>query len=223
MDKIENRGKRMNNDLQWVKEQQINRTISSLNKNGINAYMVSTKEELLSKIEKIVDDGATVSCGGSMTLEELGIIEYLREGRYNFLDRSKQGLSAEEIGNIYRQTFFADAYFTGTNAITEEGELYNVDGNGNRVSAMIFGPKKVIVIIGSNKIVKNLDQAIERNKCISAPANAKRLNKNTPCTKVGYCVDCNSEERICCEYTVIKRQRDKQRMHVFIFNDNFGY
>lgn len=213
----------MNNDLQWVKEQQINRTISSLNKNGINAYMVSTKEELLSKIEKIVDDGAAVSCGGSVTLEELGIIEYLREGRYNFLDRSKQGLSAEEIGNIYRQTFFADAYFTGTNAITEEGELYNVDGNGNRVSAMIFGPKKVIVIIGSNKIVKNLDQAIERNKCISAPANAKRLNKNTPCTKVGYCVNCNSEERICCEYTVIKRQRDKQRMHVFIFNDNFGY
>lgn len=213
----------MNSNLKWVKEKQIERTVGSLNKNGINGYVVSSKEELLEKIEEIVNAGATVSCGGSMTLEELGVIDYLRMGRYNFLDREKEGLTVEEIGNIYRQAFFADAYFSGTNAITENGELYNVDGNGNRVSAMIFGPKKVIIVVGANKIVKNLEQAIERNRCISAPANAKRLNKNTPCAKVGYCMDCNSEERICCEYTVIKRQRDKNRMHVFIINDNLGY
>ena len=109
------------------------------------------------------------------------------------------------------------------NIITEDGELYNVDGNGNRVAAMLYGPDKVIVICGINKIVKDVDEAIKRNKAISAPMNAKRLNKKTPCAKVGYCMNCNSPERICNEYTLIKKQRSSERMHVIFLNENLGY
>ena len=201
----------------------INNLIKTLQKNNINGYMVESKEELISQIEAIVEKDSVVSVGGSMTLFELGIIDYLRKGRYEFLDRYKDGLSPADIEDIYRKSFFADAYFTSTNAITEEGELYNVDGTGNRVAAMLYGPKKVIFIVGTNKIVQNMDEAIKRVREIAAPLNTKRLNRKTPCTKVGHCMDCSSPERICNEYTVIKRQRDKNRMHVIFINENTGY
>ena len=158
-----------------------------------------------------------------MSLAETGVMEHLRSGRYDFLDRAKEGLSTKDIDRIYRECFFADTYFSSSNAITEDGELYNVDGNGNRVAALLFGPKKVIIVAGVNKIVKNLDEAIKRNREIAAPANAKRLNKSTPCTKIGYCMDCKSPEKICREYTVIKSQKDKNRIHVIFLNDNIGY
>lgn len=201
----------------------INNLIKTLQKNNINGYMVESKEELISQIEAIVEKDSVVSVGGSMTLFELGIIDYLRKGRYEFLDRYKDGLSPADIEDIYRKSFFADAYFTSTNAITEEGELYNVDGTGNRVAAMLYGPKKVIFIVGTNKIVKDMDEAVKRVREIAAPLNTKRLNRKTPCTKVGHCMDCSSPERICNEYTVIKRQRDKSRMHVIFINENTGY
>ena len=201
----------------------INNLIRTLQKNNINGYLVENREELISQIESIVEEKSVVSVGGSMTLFDLGIIDYLRGGRYEFLDRYKQGLSPADIEDIYRRSFFADAYFTSTNAITEEGELYNVDGTGKRVAAMLYGPKKVIVIVGTNKIVQNMDEAIKRVREIAAPLNTKRLNRKTPCVKVGHCMDCNSPERICNEYTVIKRQRDKNRMHVIFINENTGY
>ena len=197
--------------------------IKTLQGNNINGYLAESKEEVINIIEGIINEGSSVSVGGSMTLSELGIIEYLRSGRYEFLDRYKAGLSVADMEEIFKKSFFADAYFTSTNAITEDGELYNVDGNGNRVAAMMYGPKKVIIITGSNKIVKNMDEAIKRVKEIAAPLNAKRLNKKTPCTKVGHCMDCKSPERICNEYTVIKKQRDKDRMHVIFINENMGY
>jgi L-lactate utilization protein LutB len=213
----------MDNNLKWVNECRINRTIEALKKNNMNGYLAKDKEEIINIIENLIDKGDVVSCGGSMSLFETGIIEYLRSGKYEFLDRYKEGLSGEDIGKIYRDSFFADAYFTSSNAITEEGELYNVDGNGNRVAAMLFGPKKVIVVVGVNKIVKDIDEAIKRNREIAAPANAKRLNRATPCAKVGHCMDCNSNERICNEYTIIKRQGNKDRIHVIFLNEELGY
>ena len=150
-------------------------------------------------------------------------MKHLRSGRYDFLDRAKEGLSSEDIDKIYRESFFADAYFSSSNAITEDGELYNVDGNGNRVAALLFGPKKVIIVAGVNKIVKNIDEAIKRNREVAAPANAKRLNKKTPCTKVGFCMDCKSPEKICREYTIIRSQKDNDRIHVIFINENIGY
>ncbi len=213
----------MDNNIKWVNEEKILRTIDSLEKNNMNGYIVNNKEELINKIIGLTNEGEKVSCGGSMSLAETGVMEHLRSGRYDFLDRAKEGLSVKEIDRIYRESFFADTYFSSSNAITEDGELYNVDGNGNRVAALLFGPRKVIIIAGVNKIVKSLDEAIKRNREIAAPANAKRLNKSTPCTKVGYCMDCKSPEKICREYTVIKSQKDKNRIHVIFLNDNIGY
>ncbi|MGL4847355.1 MAG: lactate utilization protein [Clostridium sp.] len=207
----------------WLMEKKIQRTIEALEKNNMRGFLVESKEELIKKIEELVQEGATVSCGGSMTLQEVGVMDHLRSGRYTFLDRAKQGLTVEEIKEIYRGAFSADAYFTSTNAITEDGELYNVDGNGNRVAAMLYGPDKVIVICGANKIVKNLDDAIKRNKEIAAPTNAKRLNKSNPCSKTGYCMDCKSPTRICNEYTIIKRQAFPDRINVIFLNENLGY
>ena len=213
----------MDNNLKWVNEQKVLRTIESLNKNNMNGYLVNTNEELIEKIEELVREGATVSCGGSVSLFETGVMDHLRSGRYKFLDRYEEGLSKEEITNIFKESFFADAYFASSNAVTEDGKLYNVDGNGNRVAAMLFGPEKVILIVGVNKIVKNIDEAVMRNREISAPANAKRLNKLTPCTKVGYCVDCKGSDKICREFTVISSQGDKDRIHVIFMNKEIGY
>ena len=213
----------MDSNLKWVNEQKILRTIEALNKNNMNGYLVNTKEELIEKIKELVKENSTVACGGSMSLFETGIIDHLRSGRYNFLDRYKEGLSKEELTQLFKESFFADAYFASSNAVTEDGKLYNVDGNGNRVAAMLFGPEKVILVVGVNKIVKNIDEAVIRNKEISAPTNAKRLNKMTPCTKVGYCMDCKSNDKICREFTVISSQVNKDRIHVIFMNENIGY
>lgn len=213
----------MDQNITWVNEQKILRTIKALEGNNMNGYLVKDKIELIDKIKEIVKDGARVACGGSMSLFETGVIDHLRSDRYTFLDRYKEGLSKEELVRIYKETFLCDAYFSSSNAVTESGELYNVDGNGNRVAALLYGPEVVVLICGVNKIVTNLEEAIIRNRKISAPANAKRLNKNTPCTKVGYCMDCNSGERICSEYTLIKRQMRKGRIHVIFLNEEIGY
>lgn len=213
----------MDKNMKWLKENRVNCTINSLKKNGMNGYLVNSHEELIEKINELTNDGDTVSCGGSMSLFETGVIDYLRSGKYNFLDRYEDGLSKDDLKKLYRNTFSADIYFTSTNAITEKGELYNVDGNGNRVAAMLYGPDKVIIIAGINKIVENIEEAIKRNERVSAPANCKRLNRATPCVKVGHCMDCSSEDRICNEYTIIRRQGNKDRIHVIFLNEELGY
>lgn len=213
----------MDNNLKWVNEKRIFRTIEALNKNNMNGYFVKNKEDLIKKIKELVPENSVVSCGGSMSLFECGVIEHLRSKRYKFLDRYKEGLTKDEINKIFKESFFADAYFASSNAVTEDGKLYNVDGNGNRVAAILFGPEKVILIVGINKIVKNIEEAVIRNREISAPANAKRLNKLTPCAKVGYCMDCKSSDKICREFTVIASQSNKDRIHVIFINEEVGY
>lgn len=213
----------MDSNLNWVNEKKIERTMKALEKNNMSAYLVNSEDELFNKIDELLNEGDLVSCGGSMTLFETKVIDYLKNGKYNFLDRHKENLKPEDVKEIYRKSFYADAYFASTNAITENGELYNVDGNGNRVAAMLYGPDKVILVVGVNKIVKDIDEAIKRNKEICAPANAKRLSSKTPCATTGECMDCLSPDRLCCEYTVIKRQRTAGRMHIIFLNENYGY
>lgn len=213
----------MDSNVSWMIREKIERTIKNLEKNNIEAYNVKNSKQLIELIDKLIPEGETVAVGGSMTLFETGIIDHIRSKNYNFLDRYKEGLSKEDIKDVFRKSFFADSYIVSTNALTENGELYNVDGNGNRVAAMLFGPDKVIVIAGINKIVKDVDEAIKRNKFVSAPINAKRLNKATPCTKVGYCMDCKSQDRICNEYTLIKRQGVKGRIKVIIVEEELGH
>ena len=213
----------MNENIKWVNEKKIEKTINNLKKNNINGYYVKDNDELINLIKDIAKEGEVVSVGGSMSLFESKVIELLRSGRYEFLDRYKKDLTQEDIKEIYRKSFFADTYFASANAITENGEIFNVDGNGNRVAAILYGPDKVVLIVGVNKIVKNIEQAVSRNRAISGPANAKRLNLSTPCVKTGQCMECNIEDRICCEYTVIKRQRNPKRMHVIFINDTLGF
>ena len=168
-----------------------------------------------------------------MTAAECGIPELLRNGDYTFYDRSVPGLTPEQITDIYRKAFTCDAYISGSNAITENGELYNVDGNSNRVAAMLYGSKKLIVIAGYNKIVKDIDSAIKRVRETAAPANCVRLGLDNYCTHTGNCIasdrdgdmcdGCDAESRICCNYVVMSRQRMKDRVKVVLVAEELGY
>ena len=208
--------------------------IENLKKNNIEAYFVETKEDVVPLVKKLTNEGDTVSCGGSVTLQETGVFDLLKSGRYKFLDRSREGITPDEVQEVYRKTFSADVFFGSANAVTENGEIYNVDGNANRISAMTFGPKSVILIVGKNKIVSDLKQAEIRVKTICAPKNCKRLGLDTHCARTGRCVSlnkenhhmsdgCNSESRICCSYAVFGHQRTKNRIKVIIVNEELGF
>jgi L-lactate utilization protein LutB len=213
----------MDKNTKWYIDEKIRRTTESLKKNNYAVYVVDTKEDAAGKIEDIIEKGSTVSFGGSMSIIECGILDILRNGEYNLLDRYKKGLTSEDIGKIFRESFFSDYYLTSTNALTENGELVNIDGNGNRAAAMMFGPRKVIVVAGINKIVRDIDEAYKRVRDEAAPINAKRLSKNTPCSVTGKCADCSSPERICSHMVVTYRQNTKDRGIVIIVKENIGY
>lgn len=213
----------MDKHLKQIVDKQVERTIAALKKNKMSAVYIESKDKVIDAVKAYMQEGETVGIGGSMTLFETGVIDYLRSGRFNFLDRYAPGLTNDEMQEIYRKSFFADTYITSTNAITEDGELYCVDGNGNRVAAMIYGPKSVIVIAGINKIVKDYEAAVDRVRRIAAPANATRLSCKTPCVHVGICQDCRSDDRICCSYTVFRQQRHKDRIKCIIVGEDLGY
>lgn len=213
----------MDQHLSKVTKEKVHRLISNLEKNNMKGYFVEDEVELKALLSKLMPAKTSCAVGGSMTLFETKTLDWIRENDYHFYDRYAQGLTAEEIKDIHRKAFTVDTYLCSVNAITEKGELYNVDGSGNRVAAMIYGPDRVIVIAGTNKIVKNLDDAITRNREVSAPANAVRLSMGTPCTVTGTCSDCKSEGRICCAYTTIAHQRIKDRIHVIFINGSYGY
>ena len=212
----------------------INKVAENLAKNNMEAFVVETKDEILPLLNNLLPDGASVGVGGSVTLNEIGVIPFLREGNYEFFDRYAEGLSRPDAVEVMRQALLADAFITSSNAVTEKGELYNVDGNGNRVAALCFGPKKVIVIVGANKIVKDLKAAEERVKKIAAPKNCTRLGLETPCYKMGECVSmkiqnremcdgCAIDGRICSTYVLSGFQRNKDRIKVILCKENLGY
>ena len=212
----------------------IDKTMQNLRRNKMEPYFCETKEEACELVRTLIQPGDTISSGGSVTLKETGVYDIITSADYNYLDRSRPGITREEVEEVYRQTFSADAFFTSTNALTENGELYNVDGNSNRVAAILYGPKSVIVVCGVNKIVSNIDEAIERVKTKAAPPNTVRLGIDTYCAKSGKCVSLNKENpelcegchgdgRICCNYVVCAQQRHVNRIKVIIINDSFGY
>lgn len=215
-------------------DSRIEKTMKNLEKNNMKAYYCENSKTAVKLVEELIAEGSTVSHGGSETLKETGIGELLKSGKYNYLDRSKCA-TREETEELYRKCFFADTYITSSNAITENGELYNVDGNSNRVACIAYGPESVIVVAGVNKIVENLEKAVERVKTICAPLNTKRLDSDTYCNVKGQCVSiasndnpfmcdgCSSEARICCNYLVSARQRKKDRIKVILVNEKLGY
>lgn len=212
----------MNEIVKSVMEKRIEKTIKALEKNNMKGYYAKNTDEAKSIIGKLIKEDTLILSGGSMTLKEAGVIDFLKKDYKGiFIDRAD--LNPEEIDGYFRKAFSADTYFTSTNAITENGELYNVDGNGNRVAAMIFGPKQVIVLCGFNKIVPDINSAIKRVEKIAAPANTIRLKKNTPCAKSGECSHCSSEDRICCSYVTLGQQRIADRIKVIFLPDEYGY
>jgi hypothetical protein len=213
----------MEDNVSWYLQKQIERTILNLNKHNIDAFYLDNEHNLLEKLTELIPSGSTVGIGDSMTLFQTGVIDFLRNGNYNFLDKYKEGITGEEKKALYIRNFSADTFMASSNAVTEDGELYNIDGNGSRVAPMLYGPKQVILVIGVNKLVRNLEEAERRVRNYSAPIDAKRLNKNTPCTTVGYCVDCKSAERICNDFVVIKGQFIKGRIKVLILGKSLGY
>jgi len=201
----------------------IERTMENLRKNRMPAWYVESREEVVPLLQTLINEGDTVAVGGSVTLFETGVIDHLRSGRYIFYDRYAEGLTPEQLTEIHRKSLSVKAFFTSANAITEEGELFNVDGRGNRVAALIYGPDNVFVIAGRNKIVKDLDEAINRVRYLAAPANAVRLSRKTPCAVTGFCQDCMSKDRICSSYVVSRYQMVPDRIKVIIVGEELGY
>lgn len=219
----------MNENVQKHLYQKLERTADALCVNRMDAHWVKTKEEALELVRTMLPKGGVITSGGSATLKECGIMELLRCGDYQYLDR--ETCAPEEIGEIYRKAFSADVYLCSSNAVLESGALYNVDGNSNRVAAMTFGPKSVIVVAGANKIVPTLEDAIARVKRIAAPVNAARLAQETPCSRCGVCAGingemaagCRSEQRICCTYVVNAWQRVPGRIKVILVAEDLGF
>ncbi|MDR1547483.1 MAG: lactate utilization protein [Hungatella sp.] len=205
------------------KRQDIPLLIKHLQRNNMAGYLVQDKNELLELLRKLIADGTTVGCGDSVTLEQTGVFEDLRNRDVDFLDKFDPSLTREEKRKIYLRNFSADTFITGANAITMDGKIFNIDGNGSRVAPMLYGPEQVIVVAGANKITKDVEAAIKRTRQIAAPLDAKRLNKSTPCTSLGRCIDCGHRERICNDFVLIAGQFVKDRIKVIIVDEELGY
>lgn len=204
-------------------DEKITRTMAALEKNRIKPYYAADRKQAAEIVRELIKDDKLITSGGSMTLKETGIADMLTsEFGDVYLDRSS-AQTREQTEEIYRKAFVSDTFLCSTNALTEDGELYNVDGNGNRVSAMIYGPKQVIVVAGVNKIVRDLAQAVRRVETVAAPKNTIRLSCETPCAKTGECGHCHAQQRICCSYVRLAWQRVPNRIKVIIVDENLGY
>lgn len=209
----------------------IQKTMENLRKNLFAVEYVPTKDQVLPLVKALIPAGATVASGGSKTLAETGVIDLVKNGNYTYLDRMASDLTPDERQAVTLAGGSADVYLCSSNAITEDGELYNVDGNCNRISAIAFGPKSVIMVVGVNKIVPDMDAAIRRVKTIAAPLNTKRLNCDTYCHKTGVCMGvdgkmtdgCSGPARICCNYLISAQQRVPDRIRIILVGESLGF
>lgn len=205
----------------FTEEKRAGRTVEALRSNRMEAYFVRTAGEAVKLVESLIPEGSVCRVGGSRTLHETGIISLLENGNYDY--RDSHTVPEEEVETARREAFFADFFLASANAITEDGEIYNVDGAGTRVAPIIYGPKNVILVAGTNKIVSDIAAAEDRLRNLAAPANAKRLGCKTPCAETGTCMNCKSPARICCSYTLLGYQRIPNRIKVIIICEHFGY
>ncbi len=223
----------MEENIKSVILKRVNKIGNALKANNIEYYYADRKEDVVPMVESLLNVGDVVATGGSITLKQCGVIDLLKSDKYKYLDR--EAIDMDKVDQLYRATFSADAYLCSANAITENGEIYNVDGNSNRVAAIAYGPKSVIMVVGYNKIVQNIDEAVMRVKTLCAPANAQRLTCATYCYETGECMSvqngnakditcgCHSDARICCNYLISAHQRHKGRMKVIIVGESLGY
>ena len=216
----------MNNIIFERNELLINTVIKNLEKRNFNAFYCENREKAVNKVLELINKNETVSWGGSVTLDELKIKQVLENEGYKTIDRAKAKTN-EEKAQAAIQSLSADVFLMSSNAISEDGVLINIDGTGNRVAALCFGPKKVIVIAGLNKIAKTYEDALSRARNTAAPVNAKRVsaffNMETPCLKTGICMNCKSQTSICSQIVSTRLSSPKGRINVIIVNDNLGY
>ena len=196
--------------------------IKNLQRRHIEAFYCPTGEEAVRKVSELIADGSSVTWGGSMTVRDLGIPDYLRSrASLEVLDRDLV-TTPEEKQDMYLRAFSADVYLTSANAISEDGVIVNIDGNGNRVAAITWGPKKVIFVIGLNKVAQTVEAALSRVRGTASPINAARFDINTPCQHDGVCHNCNSPESIC-NYVHFLRNSPRRRHTVVLVGENLGY
>lgn len=203
-------------------EIQADTIIRHLTKRGMEGYYCPTSQDAVEKALSFLTSGASVSFGGSMTLSECGMLDALKSGNFNLIDREK-AKTFDEREELYRQALLSDYYFMSSNAITLDGQLVNVDGHGNRAAALIYGPKYVIMLVGMNKVAGDVTEAVSRVHEKAAPPNAVRLNKNTPCAKTGVCTHCLSEDCICAQTVITRFNRTPGRIKILLIGESLGY
>ncbi|MFN3699565.1 MAG: lactate utilization protein [Dictyoglomus sp.] len=207
----------------WLEEKQLKRTAEFLKERGFEVFLVKDKEEAKNVVLKLIPENATVGIGGSITIREIGVIEELEKRGNKVIHHWKEGLTPEEDFEIRRQELLSDVFLSSVNALTFSGEIVNMEGIGNRVAAQIFGPKKVIIVVGKNKLVVNLETAIWRIKNIVTPLNAKRLKLELPCVEEGYCIDCNHPKKICRITTILEAPPARTPFYVVLVNEELGF
>ena len=209
----------MNENIIKRNELLAQKVIKGLASRNMTGYYAATKEEALKVALELIPEGSSVTMGGAMSAHEIGLVSALKEGNYNFIDREEY----EDKREAMLKAYDVDVFLSSTNAITEDGVLVNIDGTANRVSAIAYGPKKVVFIVGMNKVCDDVDGAMKRARNVAAPINAQRFTKNTPCAKTGSCMDCKSPESICCQFLITRYSRFPDRIHVILVNDNLGF
>ena len=195
------------------------KVIKGLESRNMSGYYAESKEAALACALELIPTGSSVTMGGAMSAHEIGLVAALKEGDYNFIDRDE----ADDPRAAMLAAYDADVFLASANAITEDGILVNIDGNSNRVSAIAQGPRKVVFIVGMNKVCDDVDGAMKRARNVAAPINAQRFGLNTPCAKTGACADCKSPDTICCQFLITRFSRHEGRIHVILVNDSLGF
>jgi hypothetical protein len=202
----------------------VEKTISALHANNVEVAYFRTGAEARDAILSRIPEGTVIGLGGSTTIAQIGLLDALRRLPHaNLIDQYESGISADEALERRRRGLLADLFITSTNALTEHGQLVNIDGMGNRVAAQIFGPKKIFVVASVSKIVRDVDAALARIRTVAAPMNARRLGINAACTRALPCEQCDPATSLCNFIAIIERQRVKDRMTLFLIEEQFGY
>ena len=208
---------------EWWIEEKAKKAVERLVAHDFKAIYVKTKEEAVQEIRKQISPKQRIGVGGSLTLRELGILEKLEAEGYTIYNHWKPGLSRESMLEIRKSQMTSDLFLSSVNAVTLNGELVNIDGIGNRVNSTVFGPGKVILVAGHNKIVDDVQEGIKRIKNVAAPLNARRLNIDVPCAKLGRCVDCNSPNRICRVIVIHERKPSLTDIFIILVGEELGF
>lgn len=195
------------------------KVIKGLQSRNMTGYYAKDREEAKRIALSLIPEGSSVTMGGAMSAHEIGLVEAVRNGNYNFIDRN--GFSDPRAAML--AAYDADWFLSSANAMTEDGVLVNIDGNANRVSCIANGPKHVLFIVGMNKVCSDIDGAMKRARNVAAPTNAQRFGLNTPCAKTGSCMNCKSPDTICCQFLITRFSRHADRIHVLLVNDALGF